>query len=97
MDLLVDSGANFSIIPRTVLSDMGISRHSTQSFEVADGRIIHRDVGIAAFFYKGNRADSSVIFGEEQDASLVGVLTLEALALTIDPSSTELKPVRLRM
>ena len=47
--------------------------------------------------YEGLRGDSLVMFGEEDDAVLLGVTTLEAFGFILDPICGELKPVPLRM
>jgi len=36
---------------------------------------------------------ADVIFGQEDDSTLLGVLTLEALGLVLDPLKRQLKPL----
>lgn len=36
-----------------------------------------------------------IVFGEPSDAAVIGVVALEALALGLDPTSGELRPVTL--
>lgn len=52
-------------------------------------------MGNALFFYKGEEGASPVIFGEEGDSTLLGVVTLEALGLILDPFRRELRPLPL--
>ena len=97
LNFLVDSGAMYSCVPRKILRELGIKRHSAREFILANGEVIRRQMGNAAFEYQGLRGDSLVMFGEEDDAVLLGVTTLEAFGFILDPICGELKPVPLRM
>ena len=97
VQFLVDSGAIFAVVPRTILAELGISPQRTESFSLADCTCIYREVGNAMFTYEGRETAAPVIFGEPGDATLLGVLTLEALALMLDPLKRELRPMLLRM
>ena len=94
---LVDSGAMVSCVPRTTLERLGIEPHSEREFVLANGEVIRRQMGNAAFEFQGLRGDSLVMFGEEGDVVLLGVTTLEAFGFILDPLRGELKPVPLRM
>jgi clan AA aspartic protease len=95
VDLLVDTGALYSIVPGTVLREMGIEPRQRHSFELADGTVIERDGGEARFLYDRRSAVSSVIFGERADTNVLGVVTLEELGLEVDPVRKEIRPARL--
>ena len=66
-------------------------------FETASGQVIYRDIGYAWFRYNGRQALSPVVFGEEADASLLGVVTLETLRMEVDPVRNEIRPIRGKM
>ncbi|MEW5720091.1 MAG: aspartyl protease [Chloroflexota bacterium] len=93
LEFLVDSGAAYSVAPRTQLKKLGIKAESTESFFLANGEEITREIGNALFEYRGHRRASPVIFGEEGDSNLLGVVTLEALGFVLDPLRRELKPM----
>ena len=95
--LLVDSGAIYTVVPAEDLEELGISAHSEEEFELADGEVIKRKVGDAYFEYKGKRGSAPVVFGEKGDSKLLGVLTLEALGFVLDPLRREIKPLRRRL
>jgi clan AA aspartic protease len=95
MELLVDTGAIYSIVPARVLDELRIERKSTRKMRLADGSIIERHLGIVEVEVKGETAHSNVIFGEEKDASVLGVTSLEELALQVDPITGELRPLEL--
>ena len=94
---LVDSGAWHTVVPGDVLARLGIAPHSTRRFTLADGSIITRKLASAVLEYEGLRGDSPVIVGEPDDYPLVGVLTLEAFGIMLDPLKRELRPMTLRM
>jgi len=93
LEFLVDSGAIYSVVPATILNRLGISPLSEEEFRLANGDKIVRKKGVAIFKYLGRVGGADVIFGEEGDSVLLGVLTLEALGLVLDPLRRELKPL----
>ena len=95
--LLVDSGAIYTVIPGEDLSKLGIVAHSEEEFELADGEVIKRKVGDAHYEFRGRKGSAPVVFGEKSDSKLLGILTLEALGLVLDPLKRELKPLRKRL
>lgn len=94
---LVDSGAVYSLVPREILTRLGIRPHSRREFILANGEVVERDLGTAAFFYEDRRGDSLVIFGELGDEPLLGATTLESFGLILDPFRRELKPLPMKL
>lgn len=84
LEFLVDSGAVYSVVPRAQLNKLGIKPDSTESFFLANGEEITREIGNALFEYRGRRRASPVIFGEEGASNLLGVVTLGALGYVLD-------------
>ena len=93
-EFLVDSGATFTVAPGKVLRRLGIKPDAMQDFYLADGTKISRKIGDAYFDLEGRAGYAKVIFGQKGDSNLLGVLTLEALGLALDPLKRELKPMR---
>lgn len=60
---------------------------------MANGAKIVRKKGVALFKYGERIGGADVIFGEDEDSVLLGVFTLEALGLVLDPLRRELKPL----
>ena len=94
IELLVDSGALYSVIPATLLRRLGILADLRDEFVLADGSVVSRRQGVAKFRFMGKIGGSDVIFGEPGDSPLLGAVTLEELGLTLDPLRRELKPLR---
>jgi predicted aspartyl protease len=89
----VDSGAVYSVVPSATLLALGIRPIDAQQFRLANGETIVRSKGGAAFRYGDRIGWATVIFGEGGDMNLLGVLTLEALGLPLDPLKRELRPL----
>ena len=92
LDFLVDSGAIYSVAPAAILDRLGIKPLTEQEFRLADGSKIVRKKGVAIFKYGTRIGRADVIFGEEEeDSLLLGAFTLEALGLALDPFRRELR------
>lgn len=90
---LIDSGAIYSVVPTPILEELGIKPLAEEEFRLANGEKIIRKKGIALFKYAGKVGGADVIFGEPDDATLLGAFTLEALGLVLDPLKRELRPL----
>ena len=93
IELLVDSGIIYSVVPAAILKKLGIKPIAEQTFRLADGSKITRKKGGAVFRYGDQVGVADVIFGEESDSTLLGAFTLEALGLALDPLKRELLPL----
>lgn len=93
---LVDSGAVFSVMPTSVLRKLGIKPGDKQTFNLANGEIVEKEVGNASFEYQGKLRSSPVVFGQE-GIFLLGAVTLESLGVILDPINRELKPLPMLM
>src|SRR5262249_34057275 len=91
---LVDSGAIHSLAPAAVLRRLGISPLRRDEFELADGSMMRRTVGLALFRIGNKLGGSEVIFGRPPDEPLPGAVTLEALGLELDPVRRRLRRAR---
>jgi len=96
-EFMVDSGATFTVVPDKELKKIGIKPVRKETFSLADGKVIKRKVGNALFEYRGIEAAAPVMFGEKGDSELLGIFTLEALGLSLDPLKRELYKATLRL
>jgi clan AA aspartic protease len=97
VDFMIDSGAVYSLVPGKVLDALGIEPYKTVEFALADGTKISRKVGDAYFEYNNEGGSAPVIYGEQNDTALLGVTTLEALGLVLNPFTRTLHPMKLLM
>ena len=91
IELLVDTGAMLSVIPRPMLERLGIEAVYTQRAQVFGGAVLERQVGVVLFTCNGATGGVSVLFGEEDDQQVLGVTALEVMGLRVDPSSGQLE------
>ena len=89
---LVDTGSEYTWIPREVLVDLGIRPEKTQRFIVADGRQLERQIGIAIVHAAGAMAPDFVVFAEPEDMILLGAHSLEGLNVRVDAQRKQLVP-----
>ena len=94
---MVESGTMYSVVPGSILRELGMEPDQISSFSLADLTKIERETGEAAFQFQGLSRVSPVVFGEEGDTTLLGVMTLETLGLVLDPIRRELRPIALRL
>ena len=93
LEFLVDSGAIFSVVPGNVLARLGLHPRRQQEFRLANATRIVRGRGVALFKYEDREAIADVIFGEPDDAVLLGAMTLEGMGLCLDPLKRKLLPI----
>jgi len=94
VELLVDTGANYSMVPSSVLGALGIEPLERETFLLANGEAIERDVGLAWFVFDGRKGISKVIFGGDGDTPVLGVVALEEMGLEVDPFNRKLRPAK---
>ena len=92
VELLVDTGATLSWVPREVVDKIGAPRIGRTSLRIADGRMVERETSVAIFRLDGATMGSPCIIAEPGDGHLLGATTLEALGLGVDPISKRLFP-----
>jgi len=93
VEFLVDSGALYSLVPRPVLERLGINPLRVQTFRLANGQSIERQIGVALFKCRDRVGGATVIFAEEEDSTLLGAYTLESMGFSLDPVRRELVPL----
>ena len=95
-ELLVDSGAVYSVLPADDLKKLGIKPSREERFTLANGESVTKGVGNAFFEYAGKVGAAPVIFGDE-GVYLLGATALESIGLILDPLRRELKPAPMMM
>ena len=88
--VLVDTGAELSWIPATVLESLRIGRYRTARFRQASGAIVERSIGAAFIHVAGSSTVDDVVFGEPTDLVILGSRSLEGLNFRIDPVRKQL-------
>ncbi len=97
VEATVDTGAAYTTLPSSLLTDLGIEPIDKRTFLLADGRRVDMKYGRAWATINGSSEVTIVVFGEEDAPALLGAYTLEGLALAVDPTSQRLVPTHLIM
>ena len=90
VDALVDTGASYSLFPRSMLERLGIAILERYGFELADRSIVEYDVGEALLRVNSRVRTASVMFGDDDDQPLIGANALQEFLLLVDPVAEEL-------
>jgi len=88
--VLVDTGAELSWVPKSVLESLGVERNRKSYFRQADGTVLERWTGIVVVSVAGKRTGDDVVFGEPGDLTLLGSRTLEGLNFRVEPVTKQL-------
>ena len=93
VDALVDTGSTYTSLPESILDGLGIEREETDSFELADNRVVEYSIGETRLGLENRERTAPVVFAPDDATPLVGATTLEILRLGIDPIAERLAPV----
>jgi len=93
VELIVDAGATYTVLPAKMLEELGVEVVRTARLRLADNRVIERPLGEVGIEIEKRKASATpVVFGEE-NVCLLGAVTMEQLGLAPDPVEKKLKPV----
>lgn len=93
LDLVVDTGATYTWIPRKFLDQLKIKPKFNRKLRIADGTIIERKASLVNIKIKGEVLPTVCIFGDPKSEPLLGAVTLEEFGLGVDPLNKTLMPV----
>ena len=83
--LIVDTGSEFTWIPKDSLSEVGVDvRKRDVQFVMANGEIITRDIGYAILRVNGFETVDEIVFAQAGDLNLLGAHTLEGFGAAVD-------------
>ena len=91
-DVMVDTGSEYTWLPRSVLEELGVPSERIERFETADGRVLEREVGFEIISAAGRSTPTIVAFAESGDMILLGAMGLEGMNLRVDLGRKELVP-----
>ena len=94
VDAMVDTGATYTVLPRDVVTQLGLQPIDKAQFELGDGRIVEYEVGNVEARIDGKQRATLCVFAEPGTQALLGAITLEAFLLQVDPAGKRLVPAR---
>src|SRR5207245_2800608 len=92
IEAMVDTGATYTWMPRSVLQRLGHEPEEQWEFELADGRKTVYGVKWVTIRLNGQTHPTPVVFGDEGTEPLLGVVTLEESRLGVDAVNERLIP-----
>lgn len=93
LDLLVDTGATWSLIPAEAARTLGVEPSETRPVRTADGRRLDLPLTEVRFTINGRSLTTPCLIGAPDAPALLGAVTLEAFGLAADPIQKTLIPV----
>lgn len=92
LEALVDTGATYTWVPRSILEGLGHQPLRRRPFILADGREVQYGMSWVPIRINGQTEQTLVIFGGEGTQPLLGVVTLEEFGLGVDAVNQRLVP-----
>jgi clan AA aspartic protease len=92
-DLLVDTGATWTMLPGEVVTRLGLSATRQRMVTLADGKRVTYPAGQVAIQLNGEELITVFLSGPPGSLALLGAVTLEELGLAPDPVRKILVPV----
>ncbi|MGQ9469450.1 MAG: aspartyl protease family protein [Nitrososphaerales archaeon] len=90
----MDTGSTYTVIPWRIYENLNLKLVGKKEVETAKG-LTRLDESFAVIEIEGKRGLTPLLVSKELKDLLIGVLTLEALGLTVDPTTGKLKETRI--
>jgi clan AA aspartic protease len=94
LQALVDTGATYTLIPRSQVAGLGVKPRRQEKFVLADGRTVARDVAFIFVRVDDRTVPTQCILDDTAPEALLGAVTLEELGLAVDPVNRRFVPSR---
>ena len=88
--VLVDTGAAHSVLPETLLADLGIKPRRMAQIRIGDGGEVEWGLGIANIAINGEEPFPCPVYFSPVEQYLIGATTLEAFGLMVDSQAETL-------
>ena len=92
---VTDGGRTYTEVPRQILERLGVTVEKTVPVRTREGRTIHVDVGTTVIRVQGWEFSTPVIFGDDDEPSVLGMVSLHAALLKVDTEAGRLVPVEI--
>jgi len=92
LEALVDTGASFTAIPRSILERLGFRPHRTTRLTIATGETVEWPWGWVDTTLDGVQEQTPCVFAPESAPPVIGAITLEIMGLGVDPGRKRLVP-----
>ena len=92
LPLLVDTGATYTTLPREVADALRLEPIEIRQVRLGDGRVDSWPMAAILVRIEGRESPSLTWIGPPGGPALLGAVTLEEFALTVDPAARRLIP-----
>ena len=92
LEAFADTGATLSMLPESLLTSAGIKPDGRVQMLVADGRTLERKTGHAWITVNDDSTITRIVFGEPDDARILGLAAMEQIGIMVDPVNRRLVP-----
>ena len=93
VELLVDTGSVLTWVKGSVLEELGVRTRRVRRIKTITGEVVERRTGLVTLVLGGSEADVEVVFAEEGDGEVLGVVALESLGYAVNPVTGEVEYV----
>jgi len=93
VSLLVDTGATWTTLPQDIVEALGCSPVSHRRVRLANGRVEAWPVTVVLVTLEGQELPTVCLVAPPGGPALLGAVTLEEFALSVDPVARRLVPV----
>jgi predicted aspartyl protease len=98
LEFLVDSGAKYTLLPLATWKALGLEPMKSMRFVLADGTVTERNISECLMTLPPHGSlHTPVILGQERDAALLGVITIEEFGLILNPFERTLQAARMML
>src|SRR3990172_2245101 len=97
LSLLVDTGATYTTLPRDVVESVGCHPIGKRRVLLANGREEEWPLGAISLTLEGQELPTVCLIGPSGGPALLGAVTLEEFALSVDPVAKRLVPLQSRV
>ena len=94
---LVDTGASYTLIPESILEELGIERAHSEVFNLADGSKQELSIGWMEMELEGETMYVHVVFASDSQKITISSMALETFALAADAKYRRLIPAELAL
>lgn len=94
LSVLVDTGATYTTLPRDLVEALGCQPIGKRRVLLASGHEEEWPVGVVLLTLEGQELPTVCLIGPNGGPALLGAVTLEEFALSVDPVAKRLVPVR---
>ena len=95
-DFLVDTGCVDTMAPASALKRIGIQPEGWDLYELANGKVVEYEYGVAKLTFMGEVIGTRIIFGPDNCEPILGVVALESAGFLVDPKNQRLTKLRAR-